>query len=711
MNKIYNLFDEYNNPYVSNILVSDIRDDINSAYTLCEFNNLGIKYTNYSKKNEDEDQTEKITHFDLVLYPFNTIVGLNNKKEYENSFICNTGNIFNQLKTELELSKTLSHVFKQPALDDITCIKNYLKLNARITTTYRVNSIEQETILNNIYSAIYSNFNARKVDFGEEIPYDSILEVIENADPHIKNVSLEEPALYTAVQIIGDNNTVVEYADPLANVSMSSADFNTYLNKLILRNVLAGKVALFNYNDKLFRDYTETRYGIYDSQYGGTDDQQIKSITSSFDIENYKKDTSQFTLTNGEVISFRAPNFKTVVTYPAYVNYYFHKEDNVPKAAAPATMLALNDFFTGNIGDKRTPGACIPEGSDLTGFTLFTGLDSSCFEESTDESGPLFGYSSSGAASGSYFIVQSTSPFWELTKYKPKITEGTWRKWKASIAAIKYKDLYSPDGWSDSESSTIGAIYEIDSGADPAHKIGKLIDIHTVKYKEALGYTEYNNIYIPQVHSNDKTTEDYTIYERYTKTGLGQNGTLAAIPNGTEYQLQDNDYLLVNYTTSTTALTESTGETTTTQTVINKYYGKGTIIRPTLDEKTLLDTAVKINQTDGTYTKSKDFDFTKYHKSETSGGITEEPAGMLTLDINEKIEIRDLAKVSLYDPDKANTKQTANVFWILQDSSYTDSKKEDFPFDNNEYILKENEMFYYTDEKNCPCFITVPDVR
>jgi hypothetical protein len=44
MNKIYSLMDASNSPYVSNILVTDIRNDINSAVTLCSCNEFGILY-------------------------------------------------------------------------------------------------------------------------------------------------------------------------------------------------------------------------------------------------------------------------------------------------------------------------------------------------------------------------------------------------------------------------------------------------------------------------------------------------------------------------------------------------------------------------------------------------------------------------------------------------------------------------------------------
>ena len=66
--------------------------------------------------------------------------------------------------------KTISHNFINPVQKDIYCIKNYLRLKARITTIKKVTATEEANILDNIFTAIYTNFNARHIDIGEEIP-------------------------------------------------------------------------------------------------------------------------------------------------------------------------------------------------------------------------------------------------------------------------------------------------------------------------------------------------------------------------------------------------------------------------------------------------------------------------------------------------------------------------------------------------------------
>ena len=107
-----------NVPLVSNAIVSDIRDDINNAFVLCSFNDYGICYTEQAKL-ADDNTTKLINNFELVLYPFKTVYGLNNYREFINSFNYTTEPI-NEIKTKLENLKTISHIFKNPLFTRIT---------------------------------------------------------------------------------------------------------------------------------------------------------------------------------------------------------------------------------------------------------------------------------------------------------------------------------------------------------------------------------------------------------------------------------------------------------------------------------------------------------------------------------------------------------------------------------------------------------------
>ena len=320
MNKIYNLYNEETNvPIVSNVIVSDIRDDINRAHVLCSFNEYGITYID--KANTNTEGGKEINNFELLLYPFKTVYGVNNSSEYESSFKIDKTVVDPLIKPGIEESKTISHEIETPKDTEIACIKNYLKLNARITTTYKVNTIEEESILKNIYTNIYKNFNMRQIDFGEDIPYDLILSCIEEADERIKNVSLDEPIIYTKFMFV-DGNEYDCIDNSLDNNKTEDVVKRAY-NKLLLRNVLAGRVPLFKYN-------TDFKPGLNESLVDGNtfilssaSAKKITSVSSQCTIDTSGvSESNPITLTENEVIQFRAPNFITEITYPAFAQYH-----------------------------------------------------------------------------------------------------------------------------------------------------------------------------------------------------------------------------------------------------------------------------------------------------------------------------------------------------------------------------------------------------
>lgn len=355
MNKIYQMMKKDlapeismdTTPLVSNIIVSDIRDDINSSYTLCTLDNYGINYVDMTKAViKDEQEVPLINNFDLVLYPFTVITNTALKSEYDNSFKYSSINISN-ISTLLEENKTISHVIKNPNDDDIACIKVYLRLNAKITTTYKVSQAEESAILKNIYRSIYDAFNMRQLDFGEEIPYDSILDVIKNADSRIKNISLDEPTPYVTVRLVDNTKKEIKLTD--TNDTMAKKIYNN----LALRNILAGKIALFDYNESFKSDLTEAKVpytgsstedysDVYFPLDTGTETgTRITNLITSFELP---LSALPYTLQDNEVIQFRAPNLKTIITYPAYVNYYLHLVRDSSASAEDYTIKKNTEY-------------------------------------------------------------------------------------------------------------------------------------------------------------------------------------------------------------------------------------------------------------------------------------------------------------------------------------------------------------------------------
>jgi hypothetical protein len=112
-----------------------------------------------------------------------------------------------------------------------------------------------------------------------------------------------------------------------------------------------------------------------------------------------------------------------------------------------------------------------------------------------------------------------------------------------------------------------------------------------------------------------------------TANGLGRSANYKTISKDSEYQLQNGEYLLINYTDSKT---DSSG--VERKSVINKYYGEGDIIRPNFD---IVDSLLYHNN--HSYSKRDGFSFNE---------VTN-PEGLFTLGVNEQIEIRDIVQVNL----------------------------------------------------------------
>ena len=481
MNKIYTLLNGSNKPYVSNILVTDIRNDINRAITICSCDDSGILYKEtplvtssrelYTKTDSPSGEAEfaktvvvdkyAIDHFDLIFYPFKSYNQIKSnvksiRNAYDSSFTYTDKDV-DELKRRLSADsfKTISHNIKTPRIagvdgsefGDIVSINNYLRLNMTIATNSKITVDEGDILKDKIKIALANAFNMRELDFGEEIPFDSIVEVVENADPRIRVASLNEPALYTTFSVLDSykNNLPVikEYAvasdeltlagaietDRFANtekdgkyeglvVNAEGEYVGTYnteearkiYNKLAVRNVLAGRVPLFNYNNTFTFSFSEGPYQvtrpatdipvsllepteenpftictytdkIYTGQWQGTDDNGAPIIEYTETVvpeeyadsiittvnNNYITDIvthceinadvdddgqaviSDVKLENGEFIQFRAPNFITSKTYPAYVNYHLDLNTEYRSEAINAEATLLFDLLNEDI--------------------------------------------------------------------------------------------------------------------------------------------------------------------------------------------------------------------------------------------------------------------------------------------------------------------------------------------------------------------------
>ena len=706
MNKIYQMTesDTDTTPLVSNIIVSDIRDDINRSTPICTFNEYGICYKDTSLKEPiilelPEESTgdiktvkynkNKIEHFDLVFYPFKTVYGLNNKIEYKNSFKYTAENL-EKIKADLGLNKTIAHNIIDPRIGeaetDIACIKNYLKLKAKVTTTKKVTLIEESEILNNIYKALYTNFNAHQVDFGEEIPYESLVEVIKGADYRIKDINLDEPDLATKFCLL-DNTEVA-----LSDSTNTTEQANKIYNKLVLRNVLAGKISAFDYNNNFISEYDKTDYAGYESNYpNSTITSKIESITSSFDVgtayaeRDKTKEPDGLVLKENEVIQFRVPNFKTTKTYPAYVNYFIKLNSMGGKGAIPATFISLGKYMEEK-SDRWE--SFIKKGIENELFELETETSivstKETVEDQENEKEEKFKTAKSNrvvlftkTASDEYKVAKSYAS--NTTYYYLNITDDlfvAFNNW------IKEQDSEEKIGEDEQTGESVYAkllgIYKTTGVQEKP--FGRLIDTAQKKYLPAYKFgvvasnrEALDNFYVQVTRAEEDSDVG-------TKDGLGRDANYIGVPKDGEYELKSGEYLLINYTDSKT---DETG--TERKSVINKIYPEKStdtvVIRANFS---LIDSLLHHNN--HSYSKTDGFDF-----------ASKTPEGMFTLGTNEQIEIREVVKVKLDEP-------SMYLYWTL--NSDDPEEPSEFKFEesygtgtNNAYTLKEGEHLYYTNSK------------
>lgn len=826
MNKIYSLVSSQNVPLVSNIMVSDIRDDINRAQTICSFNDFGLCYVDKSnkvtiEKDKKSVSVDAIEPFDLVLYPFRTYNNLGTITDYKNSFTYNDSNN-TLIETLLKDSKTIAHNFKYPSNDEIVCIKNYLRLNAKISTTTKVGALEELAIIANIKAALFNTFNMRELEFGQEIPFDIILECIENADNRIKNVSLEEPALYTKFLcqdgseydcITTEDDTDDKNSEDIKQKIIKA---NKLYNKLALRNILAGKVKLFNYDDSFAYDFTETDYGevtaykpedaesdepyteiettladltsrneeqveipnvsaessktlSYNSTYGyiyadandinkiqyasqypikeGTAEQSIiiNKLESELPLDISKKSLSNggIKLNKHEVIKFRAPNFITTVTYPAYVNYYL-KLDNKSKNqdAIPATFCALGEFLNSEVNSwvlekftaenekgefkdivKGIQGSNKP--TPITYWELFIAyiattssyLSSLIVETETIKSvdtaryytntyGAIFSKASDksqvywqvrnfsvdekdNSFNGKYYYVDfSSKVFSILTQFISKIPYPVWdsaeQANEAELAKEQKKDPSNLPSW-----YYLKGLYR--KVADPgSYRPGAYVDIAQIKYGECSMWRAFEDpffdgFYVQQTHKYDSLPQPENKGDYFTTDGLGRGAITSGIPANCEYQLQANEYLCINYTPSA-----SSDNTNSEVEPVSQVFGHGTIIRPNFQ---MVDSEFRYSVLGKAFAKRDGFDFSRVNTGESFTN----PSGLYSLGANEQIELRSLVEVNL-------EKTVVNLYWVLnnEDNSLTeDTTGATINVIDNKlhYTLGEGEYIYYTNER------------
>ena len=299
-NAIYNLIDVGNSHLVSNVQVGDIRTDINKSHPIITRNETGLDLLK--------------TFFDADTNPYQLLVhgtkavnaDINSVLRYNQTFQPTGQSECDLVEAALEYNKSICHQLVPVGSTDIAYIKNKYPLKVNIATTYKVNTDEQLSIISNIRKALYENFNAHEVDFGEELPYDRLVSVMENADSRIKNIILDDPVVHSEI-VMGDGK-VVSY-DP--------ATLNNVGRDLVIGNILAGRLPYYTIDESFNYTFNQEDIETYD---------KVVALKGEFTWSN---PGTLYPLEANQVVQILEDSYVPKNTYVYNCYYYYSAADDV----------------------------------------------------------------------------------------------------------------------------------------------------------------------------------------------------------------------------------------------------------------------------------------------------------------------------------------------------------------------------------------------
>ena len=315
-NALYNSRDEYNNPYVSNAAVADRTDDFNYALKVVSYDNRG-QYTKLVTvpDTSETDVPNGLGVSDLSLYPLKpykaeNYTTYNPTSVYKDSFMPLKQLGYNNTyyddevlvgeDSDIENSKCIGHNFVAMPSDTIYGFKNLATLDLQIFTYTKVNAVVQAEIKSNVIKALSDNFNARLVDYGYEIPYDRILDVVYAADSRIKSVNLAEP-VYTPKVFFANGEEEFLYNE--VDISVD----------IVAKNVLGGKLSLFLFDSRFDWQFGQVDGHAYDN---------LLTVSTELDVP-ITDGAVHYTVDENELIQLLSPSLSTRQIYPAGVYYRF----------------------------------------------------------------------------------------------------------------------------------------------------------------------------------------------------------------------------------------------------------------------------------------------------------------------------------------------------------------------------------------------------
>lgn len=328
--------DTINNKVVSNVVATDLRTDPQFSKKILLRDAAASSYFDVILSDSAQEHLYDITlrGFTPVNRTINTLALYNlTYSDLVSSDLVDIQDVLSDVKslTQSTILPLTTSTWTDSSIDIFTTILGKYKLSVNIIPKYKVSITEESDIINNVKEALYKNFNSQKLDFGQEIPYDSLVSVMENADTRIKAINLSEPEITYAYKT---NNEEFDFS--LTGDSSNNKPFNTLVST-VADNILAGCLPLYYFDDTFTYSYAQ--------DITTADTTPLMGIVANPVIST--------TIEKNQAVQLVKKSFIAQHTYPVGVYYSFKSSSTTPIAANTTYKLKSNEYLYINYTDSE----------------------------------------------------------------------------------------------------------------------------------------------------------------------------------------------------------------------------------------------------------------------------------------------------------------------------------------------------------------------
>lgn len=296
--------------------------------------------------------TDKLSAFDLTVYATKYVNPINTDTRFDLSFEPITSTQRLNLIEDMDDIKCIQHDIKALTTgESIAGIYLDYPIKAKIIPYTKLTTLQELEVLNNIVTSLYEHLNADQIEYGKEIDYDYVYDVISDSDSRIKSLILDEFD-YTAYVLYFDNdNDNKPQLRPLDSTEELPTKFK---NEIKAKAILAGVTPLLKRADNF--SYAINQTG------GDTSIKGVGKVTTNTELTiELTEGKGSIKLLDNESIYLTTNNYVTTNTYSTYTKYFYYLDsaiepDGIHKLEKiDETSSEYIYFFYKTSSDKEAP--------------------------------------------------------------------------------------------------------------------------------------------------------------------------------------------------------------------------------------------------------------------------------------------------------------------------------------------------------------------